>query len=605
MTAPTHPPEDDDTMKLSPAMVQELSGVATAAAAAPHGGKQAIYDAACARLGIGLATLHRALGQVVVRPARKRRADAGVYELGRPEAELISAYIMDHYRGTGKRGITVAQALDDLRKNRLVRAEAVDPSTGVCTPLSESAVMRALKGYGLHWKAVRGMALAVAQSTPHANHTWQIDASIPTIFYLDDDGTSPMPEQVFNKNKPENFERIAKQRVGRFVATDHTSGAIKLRYFMGGESVANYSEFFIWAVQKQPGYSDPMHGVPFQLMADPGSGLAGAFVNLVRRLRIKLIINAPGNPRAKGQVENAQNIVEMGFEHQFRSHRPANLAELNARAQVWAAHYNATAVHSRHGLSRFAKWSEIMPEQLRTAPSVEMCRELLTAPEKECRVDNYGHVQFGGAGRKWDVRGVPGGVQAGEKIAITYSAYNDAEVFAVLSDADGHEVLHACPLVEKDAHGFHADARRIGDGYQALADTNADKARKQANLLTTGATTQEQADKLRRAKGFEVLNGAVRFDHLQNELDAQVPYLPRAAVPLDVQTVTPKRVAAVRMLSPFEAGQALTRMGVPPSAERYAALTAYADGVPEDDLYALKARLTVRAGLRVVSGGAA
>jgi len=593
----------EDDMKLSPAMVQELSLVATAAAAAPHGGKQAIYDAACARLGMGLATLHRALGQVTVRPQRKRRADAGVYELPRPEAELISAYIMDHYRGTGKRGITVAQALDDLRKNGHVRAETTD-SDGVIRLLSESAVTRALKGYGLHWKAMRGMALAVAQSTPHPNHTWQIDASIPTIFYLDDDGTSPMPEQVFNKNKPENFERIAKQRVGRFVATDHTSGAIKLRYFMGGESVANYSEFFIWAIQKQPGYTDPVHGVPFQLMADPGSGLAGAFVNLVRRLSIKLIINAPGNPRAKGQVENAQNIVEMGFEHQFRSHRPANLAELNERAQVWAAHYNATAVHSRHGKTRFAKWCEIEPNQLRSAPSVEVCRELLTAPHKDCRIDNYGHVQFGGGGRKWDVRGVPGGVQAGEKIAITYSAYNDAEVFAVYFDADGHEVLHACPLVEKDAHGFHGDARVIGEGYQSLPDTSADKARKQANLLTTGAETQEQADKVRRAKGFEVLNGAVRFDHLKRELDAQVPHLPRASVALEVQTVTPSRVAPPRLLSQFEAAAALTRMGVPPSPERYAALMAYGEGVPEDALEALQTRLTVRAGLRVVNGGA-
>lgn len=594
-------PEDD--MKLSPALVQELSQVAAAAAAAPHGGKQAIYDAACARLGLSLATLHRALGQITVRPQRKRRSDAGAYELPRPEAELISAYILDHYRGTGKRGITVAQALDDLRKNGLVRAESINPATGEATLLSESAVMRALKGYGLHWKAMRSMALAVAQSTPHSNHTWQIDASIPTIFYLDDDGTSPMPEQVFNKNKPENFERIAKQRVGRFLATDHTSGALKLRYFMGGESVANYSEFFIWAIQKQPGYADPMHGVPFQLMADPGSGLAGAFVNLVRRLGIRLIINAPGNPRAKGQVENAQNIVEMGFEHQFRSHRPANLAELNERAQVWAAHYNATAMHSRHGMTRFAKWSEIMPEQLRTAPSVEVCRELLTAPHKDCRVDNYGHVQFGGGGRKWDVRGVPGGVQAGEKIAITYSAYNDAEVFAVYFDADGREVLHACPLVEKDAHGFHGDARVIGDGYQALADTHADKARKQANLLTTGATTQEEADKVRRAKGFEVMNGAVRFGHLKRELDAQVPYLPRAAVPLDVQTITPNRVAPARMLSHFDAAAALTRMGVSASPERNAAILAYGDCVPEDKLDALKASLTVRAGLRVVNGG--
>lgn len=592
-------------MKLSPALVQELSAIAQAAACAPTGGKQAVYDSACARLGIGLATLHRYLNQVVVRPQRKRRSDAGGFQLSRAEAEVISTYILEHYRGNGKRGITVGTALADLRGNGKVRAESINPDTGECTPLSESAVTRALKGYGLDWTGLRRMALAVAQSTPHANHTWQIDASIPTIFYLDDDGTSPMPEQVFNKNKPENFERIAKQRVGRFVATDHTSGAIKLRYFMGGESVANYSEFFIWAIQKQPGYSDPFHGVPFQLMADPGSGLAGAFKNLVRRLCINLIINAPGNPRAKGQVENAQNLVEMGFEHQFRSHRPANLAELNARAQVWANHYNATAIHSRHGMTRIAKWLQsITPVQLRTAPGVEVCRELLTADHKDCRVDNYGHVQFGGGGRRWDVRGVPGGVQSGQKIAITYSAYNDAEVFAVYFDVDGKEVLHACPLVEKDANGFHADARQIGAGYKALKDTDADQARKQAQLLATGADTLEGAAKARRTKGFEVFNGDVRFDYLKRELDAQVPYLPKHSVALDVQTITPATVAPARVLTQFEASGALTRMGVPVSADRHAKVLArYPNGVPEDEMEDLKNYLTVRASLRMVAGG--
>lgn len=593
-----------DDMKLTPALVQELSQVAAAAAAAPSGGKGAIYQDACTRLGLSLATLHRALGQVVVRPERKRRTDAGLYELPRAEAQTISSYILEHYRGTGKRGITVGQALDDLRKNALVRAESINPASGCVTLLSESAVLRALKGYGLHWQALRSQPLAVAQSTPHPNHTWQIDASVPTIFYLDDDGTSPMPEHVFYKNKPENFARIERQRVTRFVITDHTSGAIKLRYYMGGESVANYAEFFIWAIALQPGHRDPMHGVPFQLMADPGSGLAGAFRNLVRRLNIKLIINAAGNPRAKGQVENAQNLIEMGFEHQFRSHRPANLADLNERAHLWAAHFNATAIHGRHGRTRIDKWSEIMPSQCRSAPPAQVCRELLTADHKECRVDNYGHVQFGGAGRQWDVHGVPGGVQAGQKIAITYNAYNDSEVFAVLVGADGHELLHPCPLVGRDVHGFAADARQIGDGYRALKDSAADQARKQANLQATGADTLAGAAKARKASGFEVFNGAVRFDHLQAELDAQPQRLARAAQPLQLHTRTTAQPVPARLLSHFEAAAALTALGCPASAERNAAILAYASGVPEDEVPAIKARLTLRAGLRVVNGGA-
>lgn len=593
-------------MALTPAQIEILSQVARDATCAQSNGKGAIYASACAQLGgISLATLHRYLNQVAVRSPRKQRCDSGVFALGRHEAEIISAYLMKHYRGNGKKGITLGTALRDLRANHMVRAEVIDATTGAITLLSESAVLKALKGYGLHWQQVlmADRPMAVAQSTPHPNHTWQIDASVCTLFYLDDDGTSPMPANVFYKNKPENFERVAKQRVTRFVITDHNSGAIKVRYFLGGESVANYAEFFLWALQRQPGYTDPFHGVPLQLMADPGSGLAGAFKNLVRRLGINLIINKAGNPAAKGQVENAQNLVEMGFEHQFRAHRPANLADLNERAQVWACNFNSTAVLGRHGKTRFMKWMEITAEQLRTAPGMDLCRELLTGAEKDCLVDQYGRVQFGGGGRKWDVRSVPG-VAVGQKLPITFSAYNEREVFCVFKDADGREVLHPCPLVEMDEHGFASDARVIGSGYKALPDTAADTNRKQALLLTTGTTTLKDAEKAQKQKGFEVFNGAVRFDYLRLENAAQVPFVPKASVPLDVSTVTTSTPKAMRILTQFEAAQALRAMGLVLTPELVATLkTLHPDGVPEDQLDALKDRLTVRRGLRVVNGG--
>ena len=328
-------------------MVEELVDVARAAHAAPHGGKAAVYDAAAERLGVSRATLLRRLHSVAVRPQRKRRADAGQFALPRPEAEVLSAYLQQHFRGNGKRSINMDKALEDLRANGLISATRIDTDTGEVLALSASAVARALRGYGLHPEQLRRLPAAQQQSTPHPNHTWQMDASVCTLFYLDDDGTRDMPANVFYKNKPENFERVARKRVTRFVITDHTSGALKVRYFLGGESEANFAEFFLWAMDKQGG--NPMHGVPLQLMVDPGSGMAGAFKNLVRRLRSKLIVNAPGNPRAKGQVENAQNLVEMGFESQFRAHRPAGLAELNARAQVWADRFNARVATARRG----------------------------------------------------------------------------------------------------------------------------------------------------------------------------------------------------------------------------------------------------------------
>ena len=158
--------------------------------------------------------------------------------------------------------------------------------------------------------------------------------------------------------------------------------------------------------------------------------------------------------------------------------------------------------------------------------------------------------------------------------------------------------------MEKDEHGFQAGAREIGAGYQALPDTAADQARKQAQLLATGAQTLEAAQKVRKQKGFEVFNGEVRFDHLQRELDAQAPYMPKRGAELASTVTTASTPAPVRTLNHFEAARALVGLGVAMSPELIATLKSlHTDGVPEDQLESLAARLTVRAGLRVVAGG--
>jgi hypothetical protein len=55
------------------------------------------------------------------------------------------------------------------------------------------------------------------------------------------------------------------------------------------------------------------------LMMDPGSAnTAHSIRNLLRSLKCELIVNKPRNARAKGSVENAQNIVETHFESRLR-----------------------------------------------------------------------------------------------------------------------------------------------------------------------------------------------------------------------------------------------------------------------------------------------
>lgn len=585
----------------SPALTEAL--VLARMQDAPHGQRGAMVDALAAETGKSRATIYRMLRQVTVQPARRQRTDAGAHALSRKDAETISAFLTPHHRANGKAGATMDDALRDLRANGLIRAERTDPDTGELVPLSASAVARALRAYGLHPAQLRRLPPAQRLRSLHPNHVWQMDASVPTLFYLDDDGSQPMPEHVFYKNRPDHYEAIARKRVTRFVMTDHTSGTILVRYYLGGESEAAFTEFFIWAIQRSARGTCPVHGVPQILMVDPGSGMAAQFKNMLRRLRCELIVNKPGNPRAKGQVEKAQDIVERRFESQFRAHNPRNLAELNQRAQEWMDHHNATAVHTRTGMTRYQKWLEITPEQLRVAPDVAMCRRLLTAQPKACRVDNQMQVAFGGQGRRWDVRGVPD-VLVGEKLTITWNPYDDTQVFAVFAGADGEEVLHPCPLVTADAHGFAADAVVIGERYEARADTPADAARKRLARLATGETSDEAAAVALRERSRELMAGRVRYDHLERENQERAPLLPRAGTPLAPTSATPPVPA--RVLSHFEAARALAdRLGAPlMPAQMQLMRQLHPDGVPEDQTAALAERLHVRATLRVVGSDA-
>jgi len=62
--------------------------------------------------------------------------------------------------------------------------------------------------------------------------------------------------------------------------------------------------------------------------------------------------------------------------------------------------------------------------------------------------------------------------------------------------------------------------------------------------------------------------------------------------------------AAPELLTHFEAAKALVAKGVAMSPELLGTLkNLHPDGVPEPEIDALAARLTVRAGLRVVGGG--
>lgn len=591
-------------MSINPAITQRLVQIAQAAASAPSGGKQAVYAAACAELGLSRATLHRHLKKVTVKPLRKRRSDAGAVQLSRDEAVVISALLMTSHRKTNKRLMSIGQAVEVARANNEIRAERIDPATGEVTRLSDSAIARALRHYNLHPDQLNRPTPAVELKSLHPNHVWQIDASLCVLYYLNartptESGLQVMERDKFYKNKPANLKRIEADRVWSYEITCHHSSAIYVQYVMGAESGTNLAECFISATQKRE--DDPFHGVPFILMMDMGSAnTGGLFTNLARRLQVKTIAHAPGNARATGQVEKARDLIERGFESGLRLRPVRDLAELNAQAQRWARWFNATKVHSRHGKTRYDMWLTITADQLRVAPSVDVCQALLTETPETRKVTDFLTVSY--KGREFDVRGVPG-VMVGEKLHITLNPWISDAAMVVDTDADGNEVLHSIPLVARNEAGFRDDANVIGEDWSRPADTQLEANRNEVERFAMDASTDAEAEAKRKVK-VTPFGGRIDPGKVIDQAPGRT-FMPRRGTDLSSSTTTSRTAMPTRVLTPFEAAAELGRMGVTMSRETSAQVRAwYPDGVPEDQLQDLQARLTVRGGLRVVAGGA-
>lgn len=217
-------------------------------------------------------TLQRKLKDVSMSKPRKKRRDAGATSVSVDELRMISAYMQESHRNQGKKLAGLEQTLEVLRSNGAVTAARVNEDTGELEPLSVSAISRALMQHGLHPKQLSQPTPKQRLASKHPNHVWQIDPSLCVLYYLPTQKgkcIQVMEEKEFYKNKPANIRKVEKERVWRYVITDHTSGWIYVHYVLGAESGQNLAEAFINAMQKRHP-EDPVHGVPLMVMVDPG-----------------------------------------------------------------------------------------------------------------------------------------------------------------------------------------------------------------------------------------------------------------------------------------------------------------------------------------------
>lgn len=580
---------------MSGALTERLVAIAQAARNTAHGGRGPIYDTACAELGLSRATLLRKLKEVAMSSPRKRRNDAGKSALTRDDALMISALLTESMRKNGKRLYSVADAVAELRANNMITAEFTDTATGEVRPLSESTVIRAMRTYGVHPDQLMAPEPSTRLASLHPNHVWLIDASLCTLYYLQNGkkttGLQVMSNDQFYKNKPKNLARIANDRVWSYEITDHTSGWIYVEYVLGAESGENLCSVLINAMQDRGG-ADVLHGVPEILFMDPGSANTAAMTrNMCKSLGIEIIAHKAGNARATGQVEKARDIIERKFEPGLKFVEVNSLDELNAMAKRWRSHFNATAIHSRHGQTRNDIWLRITAEQLIKAPSVDVCRELAIAAPERRKVQPTLEISF--QGRKYDVSTVPS-VMVGESVMVTRNPWRTDAAQIVLTGEDGHEIFHLVEEVPENEFGFSTNAAIIGESYKKPADTVTQHVNQQIEQLVTGTDSAEAAAASRKAKAVPF---GGQFDPYRTIDDSTLPaYLPKRGTASEVRGPRIEQ----RLLTHVEAAKQLrdrlTEKGHPWTAQHYQQLvTQYPDGVPADEIENVVESLTTAA----------
>jgi len=532
-------------MALTPDRIVALQRAAEALSMAPHGEKGPVAEAQARLLGCTVATLYRQIDEAGFAQPRKRRADAGRCCISREEAMNVAALKVIAQRANGKDNLAIGNATSLARANGLAALGRLDRDSGELVPVSDSTVARALRQHRLDLKTVRRPAPHRGARSLHPNHVWQIDASVCVLYYLDSGGLGVIEHDEFYKNKPENFTKKAKALVIRYVCTDHFTGTVHFRYYLGAESGEMLCEFFIDCISPKGHEKEPFHGVPMLVVLDPGSANKGAlFRNLCRLLGVKMIVHQPKNPRAKGSVEKHNDLIERGFEATLIGITVSSLEQLNAEASLWRRNFNGVKKHSRHGHTRYGFWQTIRQEHLRVAPPPDVCRSLMSGKTTEREVRGDLTVSF--EGDSYSVREVPH-LNIGQKVMVARSPYREDALLLIEQDAHQRDVHWACPRVELAAGNFRADAPVWGEEFKAFADTPAVQDMKAIERLAYGVDGKLAVDAARR-KRQPVFGGLDISSHLEAATPAA--YMARPGTAMEVA-------------SPLQAGGAADGLGLP------------------------------------------
>lgn len=569
-------------------LLDEVRQLAQRLDAAEHSKRGDLIAEFAAHFTWSRSKVYAALREIGWRSGRKARADKGSTKQDIGALKDVAFAIKNGIRENGKATMKTPNAVSMLAQN------------GRKITVSNSRINRLLRREQMHLAAQQVGTPYQSMKTLHPNQVHEADPSLCLLYYLPDGSQQMIRDSESYKNKLDKLATL-KFKVWRYTLTDHFSGAIQVKYYQAkGETQANLYDFLLYAWSKKSNVL--IHGVPKVLLWDKGSAnSAGAIKNALQALDVTAITHQAGNPRAKGSVEKANDIVECAFESRLAYEPVENVDQLNAAAEAWYNAYNANAIPKYDSRIRrkfmevpqvrYALWQLIRKEHLRILPDMEICRQLLAGNEIERPVDRQLHISFkhpvSRQREHYDVAHIPG-IHIGAKLRVSAKIYGENEVIATFANYQGEDQSYLLkPFAVDRLTGFMEHAPEIAAEYLSRPDTVVEQAAKATDARAFPNLDQHQIKKA-KARGDVPFGGLDAHSHLHHV--SGPAFIER---PGERMSVPDRLQVEIKPLSQIEAKMRLRNLlGRAVSPDESALLKQwYPEGVLEDELPAIVIRL--------------
>jgi len=575
---------DADMAALSPETCDYLRELARKLDATPHGGGTALVSDAAEFLGMSTQTVYRHLKTVAGRSSgRKARCDKGSTSVSTDALVALGAVQREAVRENGKQTLFTTTARAMLEQNGYAFGG-----------LSNARLNKLMADRKLDVGAQRVAAPVQSLRAPYPNHTHQVDPSLCLVYYLKG-RQYIIRDDEFYKNKLDKIAQV-KFKVYRYVCYDRASASIIPWYCeAAGEDQHNLFRFLMFAWGQHEGRL--MHGVPSILLWDKGSAnQASAIQSLLEALGVTHLTHEAGNARAKGGVENANNLVETQFESRLRFQPVDDVDQLNAAAFAWANAYNANLIPGqdtrlkRAGLvapvSRYDLWQLITAEQLRVLPPVEVCQAFMRSKEEERKVRPDQSISFShptvGRSLPYSLKGLDG-ISVGDMVTVRALVYGDNAIQVQVPRYDGEPLLYRVePAVNFDRFGQDADAAEVGAEYKSTTATMAERAAQDMDAAAYPGMNAAEVKKA-RSKRETPFEGKLNSHGYLQEVEMPT-YLQRTGS--DIETPAHAGTGGPEMLDAVTAMlRIVAATGHSLEPEQYEFfMRRYAGGVPEDQI---------------------